>query len=77
MPAMHVRIRPGRYRAVTPVVVTVMHHGQEVEYRLVHPGATFRVPERVNGYWDAATYHPDFGDRKPQFEPITPETEDR
>ena len=67
-----VKIEAGKYRAVTPIVLSQFQGEQERWYEEVAAGGEFEVPRAVasNGFGYFLTYHPDYGDSEPQVERI-------
>ena len=71
--ANNIRLTAGQHRAIDTLTVSLMHSGEQKEYRVVKAGDTFEVPEHVNRYWSAVTYYPEFGDPEdgPRFEKVS------
>ena len=67
-----VKIQPGKYRAVTPVVLSQYQGSQQLNYSEIEQGREFEVPEAVgrSGFGYFLTYSPDFGDSEPVVERI-------
>lgn len=60
----------GKWRAVSRVVVSLHHHGQQKDWVEYKPGEEFEIPKGVNGFSHFAVWEPDLGSPEPQLEKI-------